>query len=83
MKLCVLLWFVLFLSTGCNNENNDNVTNEGEALPTFDSTTIEASDTVPQLLHLDNPLQDSTPITLDAPGNTILPEDTNYRKKRN
>ena len=53
---------------------------EEATISTVDSNTISTADTVPAILYLDNPQQDSFPMTLDSAGPTIEPKDTQYRK---
>ncbi|HYH14285.1 MAG TPA: hypothetical protein VD794_03640, partial [Flavisolibacter sp.] len=51
---------------------------EEATISTVDSNTIGTTDTVPAILYLDNPQQDSFPMAMDSVGPTIQPEDTLY-----
>ena len=48
---------------------------------TVDSNTVEASDTTPSILYLDNPTSDSFPVAMDSAGAIIEPQDTQYTKE--
>ncbi len=57
---------------------------EGETNTTFstvDSNTVGNTDTIPDILYLDNPKLDSFPMAMDSAGPTIEPEDTQYKKQ--
>jgi len=74
-----MFWFFIAALAGCSDQNAQ-VENAVDENPTFDSNTVITSDTIPEILHLDNPELDSIPIAMDSVGPTILPKDTNYKK---
>jgi hypothetical protein len=79
IKLSFIYCFFLMLLISCGEADTDSST-QSEAMPTIDSNTVEPLDTIPDILHLDNPSLDSTPIVLDEPSQTIYPKDTNYKR---
>jgi hypothetical protein len=74
MRILLLLTALCYV--GCASSGSE----EDVSFSTVDSNTVEAADTVPAILHLDNPRLDSFPVAMDSPGPTIQPEDTLYRE---
>ena len=77
MSICFYAW--LILSIGCGDEAEKDEL-QSQEMPTFDSSTLQNTDTLTPLLNLDHPQSDESAIVLDSPGVTILPKDTNYRR---
>jgi hypothetical protein len=62
---------------GCTSTGGSNEV----SVSTVDSNTVGTTDTIPSIIYLDNPKQDSFPVAMDSAGPIIEPEDTLYTKQ--
>lgn len=81
-KLRISIGFLLFLAVGVGTACSDGpAETEGPESSTIDSNTVNQSDSIPAILHLDNADDTTFSVALDSLGPTVNAGDTSGPRK--